>query len=296
MKKIRNQSYAYNWSYIWMFAPGYIIYFLFLLIPILLLFYYSFFNWNGIDRVYQYVGLENYIEALHDKDFGRALKVTLFISITATFCVNVLGILFAVLLNKKGRMTNFYRSVFFFPLLISPVAVGFIWKSILSYNGLLNNLLEHLSLERIEFLGDPQLGVITITCLAIWQNTGFVIVIYLAGLQTVPGELYDAANIDGASRWQQFTNVTFPMLAPALTMSVVFMFTGMMREYDLVAVLTYGGPARATETIAYQVVRVGFSANRLSYSSSLAVYMLVLVGILAISLTVFLRRREERIL
>ncbi len=284
------------WSNLFMFLPGLIIYFCILLVPIFLSFYYSFFNWNGIDPTYQFVGMSNFIEAIQDEQFIHALKVTFFITIVTTVCVNAFGILFAILLNKKGEMTNFYRSVFFFPLLMSSVAVGFIWKSIISYNGLFNNLLAHFGIERIEFLGDPTYAVLTITFLAIWQSTGFVIVIYLAGLQTIPGELIDAAKIDGATKWKQFRNITFPLLAPAFTTSIVFNFTGMMREYDRVAVLTSGGPAGSSETIAYQVVKVGFSANRLSYASSLAVYMLIIVGVLAVSLTVYLRKREERLL
>ncbi|MFC6552797.1 carbohydrate ABC transporter permease [Cohnella cellulosilytica] len=279
-----------------MFSPGILIYFCFLLIPIALLLYYSFYDWNGISPKYSFAGLDNYAEAWQDKAFLRALKVTMFITVVSTVVVNALGIGFAVLLNVKSRMTNVYRSVFFFPLLLSTVSVGFIWKSILSYNGLLNNLLEKLGAERIEFFGNPTLAVATITFLAVWQSTGFIIVIYLAGLQSIPGSLYEAVKIDGANRWQQFRHITFPMLAPAFTMSIIFMFTGSMREYDRVAVLTYGGPAGATETIAYQVVKVGFSANRLSYSASLAVYMLVIVGILSVSLTLYLRRREERLL
>jgi ABC-type sugar transport system permease subunit len=284
------------WANTLMFSPGFIIYFCFLLVPIFLCVYYAFFDWNGINPVYHFVGLDNFIEAVKDQQYLHAFGVTLFMTVTTTVFVNVFGIFFAILLNKKGKMTNFYRSVFFFPLLISSIAVGFIWKSILSYNGLLNNFLEHLSMEKIEFLGNPDLAVLTITFLAIWQSTGFTIVIYLAGLQTIPGELYDAGNIDGASRWQRFRNITFPLLAPAFTSSIVFNFTGMMREYDRVAVLTAGGPAGTTETIAYQIVKVGFSANRLSYASSLAVYMLIVVGVLAVSLTIFLRRREERII
>ncbi|MFB9277625.1 carbohydrate ABC transporter permease [Cohnella cellulosilytica] len=285
-----------RWAYALMFSPGILIYFCFLLIPIALLLYYSFYDWNGISPKYSFAGLDNYAEAWQDKAFLRALKVTMFITVVSTVVVNALGIGFAVLLNVKSRMTNVYRSVFFFPLLLSTVSVGFIWKSILSYNGLLNNLLEKLGAERIEFFGNPTLAVATITFLAVWQSTGFIIVIYLAGLQSIPGSLYEAVKIDGANRWQQFRHITFPMLAPAFTMSIIFMFTGSMREYDRVAVLTYGGPAGATETIAYQVVKVGFSANRLSYSASLAVYMLVIVGILSVSLTLYLRRREERLL
>src|SRR5690606_22186214 len=127
-----------------------------------------------------------------------------FITVVSTVIVNALGIGFAVLLNVKSRMTNVYRSVFFFPLLLSTVSVGFIWKSILSYNGLFNNLLERLGGERIEFFGDPTLAVATITFLAVWQSTGFIIVIYLAGLQSIPASLYEAVKIDGANRWQQF--------------------------------------------------------------------------------------------
>ncbi|MGO4544083.1 carbohydrate ABC transporter permease [Paenibacillus sp. 2TAB23] len=285
-----------RWSYALMFSPGIIIYFCFLLIPIFLLVYYSFYDWDGLSPTYSFAGLSNYAEAFHDKAFARALQVTLFITVVATLAVNILGIAFAVFLNQKGRMTNFYRSVFFFPLLLSTVSVGFIWKSILSYNGLFNNLLEQLGVERIEFFGNPELAVWTITFLAIWQSTGFIIVIYLAGLQSIPGSLYEAVKMDGANRWQQFRHITFPMLAPAFTMSIIFMFTGSMREYDRVAILTSGGPAGATETIAYQVVKVGFSANRLSYSASLAVYMLIIVSLLSVSLTVYLRRREERLL
>ena len=233
------------WSTALMFSPGFIIYFCFLMIPIILCFYYAFTDWNGIDPTYRLIGLDNFREGIFDKQFLRAIEVTLFMTIVTTIFVNIFGIFFAVLLNKKGRMTNFYRSVFFFPLLISSIAIGFIWKSILSYNGLLNNLFVHFGWEKIEFLGNPNLAILTVTFLAIWQSTGFVIVMYLAGLQTIPKELFDAANIDGASRWQQFNNVTFPFLAPAFTTSIVFMFTGMMREYDRVAVLTYGGPGRS---------------------------------------------------
>jgi len=279
-----------------MFAPGFLIYFAFLLIPIVLLFYYSFYDWDGLSPSYTFAGFANYVEAWHDKAFSRALGVTMFIAVVATLAVNVLGIAFAVLLNQKGKMTNFYRSVFFFPLLLSTVAVGFIWKSILNYNGLLNNLLEKLGTERIEFFGHPDLAVLCITFLSIWQSTGFVIVIYLAGLQSIPGSLYEAVKIDGANRWQQFRHITFPMLAPSFTMSIIFMFTGSMREYDRVAVLTSGGPAGATETIAYKVVQIGFGANRLSYSASLAVYMLAIVSVLSIALTVYLRKREEKLL
>ena len=122
-----------------------------------------------------------------------------------------------------------------------------------------------------------------------------VTVIYLAGLQAIPRDLYDAATIDGASARQQFAKVTFPWLAPALTACIVFLFTGYMRIYDLVLVLTTGGPAGATDTIALRIICVGFQQNRMSYGSSLAIYMLVIVGVLSVTMIHFLRKREDRL-
>lgn len=282
-------------SDLFMFVPGMLSYILFMIVPILLCFYYAFFDWNGLNPVIHFIGFANFAEALRDKDFFHAMGVTLFMAVTATVVINCLGIFFAILLNVKGKITNFYRSVFFFPLLISAVAVGFIWKNILSYNGLLNHFLEPFGIEKIQFLGNATLAVLTITFVNVWQSTGFVIIIYLAGLQTIPKELYDAADIDGVTPWRRFKHVTFPLLAPSLTMNIIFIFTGTMREYDRVAVLTTGGPAQASETIAYQIVRLAFNANRFSYASSMAVFMLILVGILAVTLTMLLRRREESI-
>lgn len=296
---MRSMLRKYNkdfWMNALLFSPGFLFYLAFMLLPIAITLYFGFFNWDGISRSYDFVGLSNYAEALQDKQFHQSTKVTVFITVVSTVLINVLGILFAVLLNKKGRITNFYRSVFFFPLLLSPVVVGFLWKAILNYNGIVNSLLADLGMGKIEFLGNPRLALYTITAIGIWQSLGFVIVLYLAGLQNIPGELYEAAKIDGASRWQEFRNVTFPLLAPAMTMCVVFIFTFTMREYDRVAVLTYGGPAGSTETLAYTIVRLGFSANRFSYASSMAILMMIMVGVVSVLLTVILRKREERAL
>src|SRR5690606_24043574 len=121
-----------------LFAPGFLIYIVFMMIPIGMSIYYSFHNWDGLSPTYQFIGTENFVKALTDENFHRALKVTMFITIVGTLCTNALGIFFAVLLNKPGKLTNLYRSVFFFPLLLSAVVVGFLWKAILNYNGVLN--------------------------------------------------------------------------------------------------------------------------------------------------------------
>ncbi len=279
-----------------LFAPGFIVYIGFMILPIALCVYYSFFDWNGFSPTMHFVGLDNFFNAVRDRDFLNSLRVTFFFTIPGAIIVNALGILLAVLVNRRGPMTNFYRSVFFFPLLISAVAVGFIWKALLSYDGIVDMILTSLGAHAIDFMGSPRLAPWSMLGINIWHDTGFVTVLYLAGLQAIPSDLYDSAQIDGASGGQRFRAITFPWLAPAFTACVVFLFTGYMRMFDLVMVMTSGGPAGATQTIAYQVIFVGFSRNMLSYGSSLALYMLVLVSILSVTLTYYLRRREERLI
>ena len=278
-----------------LFLPGFIVYAAFMLLPILLSLYFSFFDWDGIRSTMNFVGLRNFVRAAQDRYFLNAVRITFFFTIPGAAAGNALGLLLAVLVSRPGGMANLYRSVFFFPLLISAVAIGFIWKALLSYNGILSDAFAALGMEPIDWLGDPRLAPWSVLLINVWHDTGFVTVIYLAGLQAVPRDLYDAATIDGASAWQRFAAVTFPWLAPAFTANVVFLFTGYMRIYDMVVVLTSGGPAGATETIALQIIRVGFQQNRMSYGSSLAMYMLFIVGVLSVSLVLLLRRREERL-
>ena len=284
------------WSRVVLFSPGFLVYLGLMILPILLSLYYSFTDWDGIRQTVKLVGMRNFIDAVQDRAFLNSLRITFFFTVPGTILVNALGICFAVLVNRKGRLTNFYRSVFFFPLLISAIAVGFIWKGILTYNGIINSLLAAVGIPAIDWIGDPALAPWSLLAVTIWQDAGFATVVYLAGLQAIPRDLYDAASIDGASAWQRFTKVTFAWLAPAFTACVAFLFTGYMRLYDMAVVLTSGGPAGATDTIALRIIRVGFAQNRLSYASSLAIYMLVIVGALSLVLTHYLRRREERLI
>lgn len=284
------------WTKGLLFAPGFLVYLIFMMIPIGMSVYYSVHDWDGLSPSYRFVGLDNFVAALSDADFHRALRVTAVITVAGTAAVNALGLFFAVLLNKPGRLTNAYRSVFFFPLLLSAVVVGFLWKAILNYNGILNGVLEKLGFEKLEIFGVPGTAILTITLLIVWQNVGGVIVLYLAGLQGIPNDLYEAAKIDGAGRLQTFRSVTFPMLAPSLTMCMIFIFTTLAREYDRIAVLTNGGPGGATETAAFTIVKLGINTNRFSYAASLAVSLMTIVALISVVMTLYLRKREERIL
>jgi len=291
----KNRNTSTFWNMV-LLLPGFSIYVLIIILPIFMCFYFGFFDWDGIRDNMTFIGLDNFVKALHDVNFLTSLKTTFFFSIPGTLIVNALGIVLAVLVNKRSRMTNFYRSAFFFPMLISGVAIGFIWKALLSYSGVVNSLLAYWNVEAIDFLGAIALAPWSILLVNTWHDVGFVTVLYLAGLQAIPSDLYDSAIIDGANKLQQFTAITFPWLAPSLTSCVIFVFTGYMRLYDIIFVMTSGGPGGATETIAIQTIRVGFNQNRFSYGSSLAIYMLVIIGVLAVVITQVLRKREAQLI
>jgi len=291
----KNRNTSTFWNMV-LLLPGFSIYVLIIILPIFMCFYFGFFDWDGIRDNMTFIGLDNFVKALHDVNFLTSLKTTFFFSIPGTLIVNAFGIVLAVLVNKRSRMTNFYRSAFFFPVLISGVAIGFIWKALLSYSGVVNSLLAYWNVEAIDFLGAIALAPWSILLVNTWHDVGFVTVLYLAGLQAIPSDLYDSAIIDGANKLQQFTAITFPWLAPSLTSCVIFVFTGYMRLYDIIFVMTSGGPGGATETIAIQTIRVGFNQNRFSYGSSLAIYMLVIIGVLAVVITQVLRKREAQLI
>jgi ABC-type sugar transport system permease subunit len=294
MRRNRISS-GFGWKMV-LFTPGFLIYVAIIILPILMCLYYGFFNWDGLRDTMSFIGLDNFVRALTDPYFLAALKTTFFYTIPGTLIVNALGIVLAVLVSGRSRISNVYRSVFFFPMLISAVAIGFIWKAILSYSGILNTVLATLHLGEVDMLGSIALAPWAILLVNTWHDVGFVTVLYLAGLQAISPDFYDSATIDGASRLAQFRYITFPWLAPSVTSCVIFIFTGYMRLYDLVFVMTSGGPGGATETIAIQTIKVGFNQNQFSYGSALAIFMLVIIGVLSVSITQVLRKREEQLI
>ncbi|MEK8128001.1 sugar ABC transporter permease [Paenibacillus filicis] len=277
-------------------SPGLILYIGFMIVPTLTCLYYSLYDWDGFSERYGFVGLGNYARALTDHNFLQSIEFTLIYTLLTAVLINVLGLGFALMLNRQGWLTRIYRSIFFFPLLLSAVVVGFLWQTILNYNGVLNAILPKIGLTEVEFFSDRYTAMMTLAGITIWHSLGFVIVLYLAGLQGVPRDLMEASLIDGATKRQMFWNVTFPMLAPSTTMNIIFAITGGMKEYDKIATVTRGGPAGRTESMAYRVVNEAFVSNHFSYASSLAMYMLLMVMVISISCTLYLRRREERIL
>ncbi|MEV4898301.1 sugar ABC transporter permease [Nonomuraea sp. NPDC055795] len=277
---------AYLLSFV---APGLLIYACFVLAPILLSLGYSLTNANLFTPTARFVGLDNYLRLLTDSGFLTSLKVTTILTLIIVIVPNVAGVGVAVLLDRKGWLYNALRSVFFIPVVLSSVVVSVVWMAMLQDEGLINRLLG----TRIGWLSDPDLALYSIGMIISWQMLGFCSVVYLAALQGVPQSLHEAASIDGASAWTRFRKVTWPLLAPALTTNTVMLLITGFKAYDHIQVLTAGGPGvGTTATVAFNVIQVGFTANRTGESSAMAVLMLVIIMIVSGVVLRVLNRRE----
>lgn len=274
-------------------GPGLLLYAIFAVVPIAIALYYSLTDWTGISRSFRMVGLQNYATLVGDPEVHRAFLVTFVIAVVATVILNAIAMPLAVLLSENSFLNRFYRSAVFFPLVLSPIVVGFLWQSILNSNGLLNTLLADIGLARIPFLAEPTPAVASIALVTIWQALGFTTILYLAALRTIPDELYEAAKIDGAGATGRFRWITVPLLAPALTVNVVLLMIFFMRLYEYVLVMTQGGPVRSTQTVAFLLVANAFERSKYGYGSAISIVMLLVVGLIAVVLVAVLRRREH---
>jgi multiple sugar transport system permease protein len=275
--------------------PSFILYTLFVIVPTGSSVYLSFTSWDGISPDIRYIGFDNFVEMWNSDRVHNALKNTLILSVVLVFLENIVALALAMIVDQVRWFKNLFRSIFYFPVLLSGVVMGFIWTIILNYNfGVVTQLLEMVGLDhlKVDWLGDPKYALIAIILSTVWKSSGYYMIIYLAGLQGIPQELNEAASIDGASRWEQFKHITFPLLAGAVTVCVMLSMISSLKIFDQIAVMTDGGPGFATETMTYIVYKVGFGELRQGYGTALALVLFVLILIISIIQIKLLRKRE----
>jgi ABC-type sugar transport system permease subunit len=270
------------------------LYLAFLIVPVLLSLKTSFTNQNILFPGSRFVGLANYRQMLHDTALRSSIEFTLELAVTVTVAANVVGLCFALLLNRTSLSYRVLRTLAFLPQVVSGIIAGFVWSWMLSPDGLVNHVLAGIGVasQPVNWLGTPQLAQLSAAIVVSWVLSGFTTVVYLAALQNIPRELYDASSIDGASLRQQFRTITLPMVAPATTISVVISLITVLKLYDIITALTGGGPAFSTQSVAMYIISVGFSNDAYGYASAIAMVLLALTAILALSVTTLLRRRE----
>ncbi len=274
----------YMWCYIFL-LPTIIMYLLFSLWPMIATFYFSLFHWDGVGWPKDYIGLQNYSTLVHDPYFWNAFKNTFFYAIVQNLIKLPLALIIAIILNNsklKGR--TLYRVLIFLPVVTPTAVIGLVFRLLLNpffgpVNGILQNL--HLITQPIDWLG-PSLAMWTIIIVSTWQVFGRYMIYWMAGLQTIPNELYEAASIDGANSVQRFLYITLPMLKKIAVVITLFGFVFALRVFDFVKVMTDGGPSFRTDVVSTYIYRLAFEDSniRIGFASAVAMFfVMVLVSI-----------------
>jgi multiple sugar transport system permease protein len=274
--------------------PAVLIFAAFVLIPILWTMYVGLTNERATRPVTEFIGFSNYFFLFENKAFQKVLWNSVAITLIVCIGTNVLGIAIALLIRPQQRLCSALRSVYFTPVILSSVVVAVIWRSLLVDEGLVNTTLRSLGMESPPgWLSDPSLALYTVSFIMIWQSLGFVIVVNLAGLAGIPNEIDEAVSLDGASGWQRFRHITWPLLAPAFTINTVMLMINSFKVFDQIAVLTNGGPGtRGTATIAFEVVKTAFTQQRAGVASAMAGIMLIIIVCASAAVLNYLQRRE----
>ena len=258
--------------------PAFLIYAAFVLIPIVYNIYLSFFQTNMMSPP-RFVGIKNYVNLFRDRTFISALRNNILMVAGSLIAHLPLALFFGNILFQKIKGSHFFQTVFFLPSVICGVAVGLTWSFV--YNsefGLLNKLLGVLGLGSLAgaWLSNKYAALFCIIVVVMWQFVGYHMIIQIAAMKNIPASLYEASGIDGASKWIQFKAITFPLIKPILKIDAVLIITGSLKYYDLVAVMTGGGPNHATELMSTYMFFQGFRTLKYGYSASIGVILLVL--------------------
>ena len=280
---------------LWFILPGLAIYILFLVVPTFSGFFYSFTNWSSLSgNDVSFVGFKQFTEVWRNPDLGTAFKNTFVYSITITVVKNVLALALALILNEKLKSRNALRAIYFSPIILNVVAMGLIFRGLLDpYNGFVNNTLRELGLGffAVGWIADPTWAIHSTSLMEIWRATGLSMAIYLAGLQAIPKDYYEASTIDGAGFWQKFKSITLPLLGPAITVNVLLCLIYGFNMFEVIYFLTGGGPGSSSQvlmTMAYKYMGMGL------YGYSAAINVILVLLNIAVSLPVlfYLRKRE----
>lgn len=278
-------------QYLVLVLPGFIIFTIGLIIPMFMAVRNSFTSWDGMSAEKAFVGFQNYIDLFHDSNFRDAWWFTIKFTIGNTIIQNAVALLFAVALDSGLKCQKIYRTILFIPCLISAVVVGFVWLKM--FSNVLPALNDMLG-TNINFLlfGKKETVLAGLLIANNWQWIGYWMLIYLAGLQSVPSELYEAAKVDGAGAVKRFFNVTIPMLAPAITICVVGITTGSLKVYDLLVSSTKGGPGRSSTSMIYETYTTAINGRQYGYGSAMSVTLVVVLLLVALIQVKGLKKKE----
>jgi len=279
---------------VWMALPSIVLFSGLVILPAFLSIYFSLTNWDGLSPVMKFVGLQNYKDMMRDERFINAFKNTIVLAISLTILENIVALALAMLVNKVIKAKTFFRSIFYIPNLLSGIVTGYIWVALMNYSfGVINLFLNKLGIESIDWLGNSSLALWSIVFVMVWKGAGYYMVIYIAGLNAIPSDILEAADIDGASAFKKFVRITIPMLAGTFTINLTLALINGLKVFDQIVAMTSGGPGFATETLTYQIYTVAFSEGRQGYGTAVAMVLFLLTMVFSIINTKITRSFEQ---
>jgi raffinose/stachyose/melibiose transport system permease protein len=264
--------------------------------PFLINFYYVFRQWNGISRTTKFIGLGNFVQLVSGASESlHALAFTFKLALFYVLLANFLALLLALALDKSIKTKNILRAFFYLPQILSLIVIGFIWKFMLT-----NAFSSFYDLTRIGFfnlswLGDTKLVFISVVVISIWQSVGFFMVIFIAGLQSIPHDIIEASNLDGATGSRRLFSITLPLLMPAITANMFFSMLSAMKSFDIILTLTNGGPGKSTATIAFDIYIQAFQNNQYGYGIAESIVFFVIILVITTVQNRFFRSREVEV-
>ncbi|HEY0000683.1 MAG TPA: sugar ABC transporter permease [Actinoplanes sp.] len=280
----------------WFLLPAYAVLVVFFVLPTVFNFVYAFTDWSGFKAAINPVGFDNFTDLASNGTLFRALRITVLYAVLVAVFQNVFGFVLAVLLERDTWLNRLARVFFLIPVLMSALAVGYVFQALLKPTGGVNDMVAAVMRHPVSYawLGDTTWTIVVVALIHAWKWMGLSMLIYLAGLKTIPEDVTEAARIDGASRWRTFWRIRSPLLAPAVTFNVATALLGSMNGFDVVQATTGGGPARTTEILNIFIYRT-FGQGLFAQATTMSLVLFLLVALLAFPVIYTLRKREERL-
>lgn len=276
--------------------PALLVYIIFKLYPAISGIYYSLTDWNGINKTFGFVGLDNFFEIFQDTYFWKSMLFTLKYVVVTLVVSNVIALILAVAIESRPKGKSFFRTIFYMPNMISMVIGGYMWMFI--FTKVLYYMADNWGWSLLDksWIGDPHYSFLAIVIVATWGAVGYLMIIYMAALQGVPNELKEAATLDGATRWQVFWKVTFPLIGHAVTICVFWALNSGFQVFDVIYALTGGGPGRATQSVAINIYEEAFKGNiRYGYATAKSTMLFLIVLIITMIQLKISKGREEEL-
>lgn len=281
MKKGKTLYRERNITHLLFVIPNLVLYCMFTVLPLFIGVFYSLTNWNGISNDYDFIGLNNYISAFQDDRFTSAIRFNVIYAIMLMACVTVLSIILGLLLNAPIKGRSFFRTLYFFPSVVGMISIGLIFNQIFLKG--IPQIAEALGIASLQtsILSSPKTAIFGILITNVWKSVALPTVMVISALQTIPGEIVESAQLDGANRWQEFRYITLPFVLPIVSVILVLTLKEGLMIYDYIVALTNGGPAGATESITMILYRQGFEEMKFSYSISQAIIVSVIIIVIS---------------